>query len=140
MRTARLFGHFAGQNPCEAAKCNNYEQCAINRQGIANCECGPECEPVMRPVCARGGTTYTSMCELKRQACLTRSNIEVAYVGTCGSRGPCSEKVGLSYFACATRLAKAVFGRSRFPLPRSPRSKRQQSFENRELLFFCLIL
>lgn len=50
----------------------------------------------MRPVCARGGTTYTSMCELKRQACLIRSNIEVAYVGTCGSKGPCYEKVSLS--------------------------------------------
>ncbi|XP_029165671.1 agrin-like isoform X4 [Nylanderia fulva] len=98
----------SGQNPCEAAKCSFYEQCAINRQGIANCECGPECEPVMRPVCARGGTTYTSMCELKRQACLTRSNIEVAYVGTCGSRGPCSEKVCQWGAICAENSGNAV--------------------------------
>ncbi|XP_025268706.1 agrin isoform X5 [Camponotus floridanus] len=97
-----------GQNPCEAAKCSFYEQCAINRQGIANCECGPECEPVMRPVCARGGTTYTSMCELKRQACLTRSNIDVAYVGTCGSRGPCSEKVCQWGAICAENGGNAV--------------------------------
>lgn len=83
----------AGINPCDEAKCGPYEQCVINRQGIASCECGAECEPVMRPVCARGGKTYTSLCELKRQACLTRTNIEVAYTGTCGSRGPCSEKV-----------------------------------------------
>lgn len=83
----------AGINPCDEAKCGPYEQCVINRQGIASCECGVECEPVMRPVCARGGKTYTSLCELKRQACLTRTNIEVAYTGTCGSRGPCSEKV-----------------------------------------------
>ncbi|XP_070168746.1 agrin isoform X2 [Polyergus mexicanus] len=98
----------SGQNPCEAAKCSFYEQCAINRQGIANCECGPECEPVMRPVCARGGTTYTSMCELKRQACLTRSNIEVAYVGTCGSRGPCSEKVCQWGAICAENGGNAM--------------------------------
>lgn len=84
----------SGINPCDEAKCGSYEQCAINRYGIASCECGPDCEPIMRPVCARGGTTYTSMCELKKQACSTRSNIEVAYTGNCGSRGPCSEKVG----------------------------------------------
>lgn len=80
-------------NPCDEAKCSSHQQCAIDRYGIASCECGPECEPVMRPVCARGGTTYTSMCELKRQGCTTRSTIEIAYAGTCGSRGPCSEKV-----------------------------------------------
>lgn len=83
----------AGINPCDEAKCGPYEQCVINRQGIASCECGPECEEVMRPVCARGGKTYMSLCELKRQACLTKTNIEVAYTGTCGSRGPCTEKV-----------------------------------------------
>lgn len=94
----------AGINPCDEAKCGPYEQCVINRQGIASCECGAECEPVMRPVCARGGKTYTSLCELKRQACLTRSNIEVAYTGTCGSRGPCSEKV--SQAKCREKGAK----------------------------------
>ncbi|XP_066597691.1 agrin-like isoform X2 [Prorops nasuta] len=83
----------SGVNPCDEANCGPYEQCAINKQGIASCECGSECEPVMRPVCARGGTTYTSLCELKRQSCLTKTAIEVAYTGTCGSRGPCSEKV-----------------------------------------------
>ncbi|XP_031777264.1 uncharacterized protein LOC100678116 isoform X3 [Nasonia vitripennis] len=83
----------SGTNPCEGAKCGPQEQCAIDRYGIAKCECGPECEPVMRPVCARGGTTYPSLCELKRQACSTRSNIGLAYVGTCGSKGPCSEKI-----------------------------------------------
>jgi len=96
----------------------------INRQGIASCECGPECEPVMRPVCARGGTTYMSMCELKRQACLIRSNIEVAYTGTCGSRGPCSEKVSLirtiRSVSCTgdARAERKSHGTcSRFPLP-----------------------
>ncbi|XP_034935622.1 agrin-like isoform X2 [Chelonus insularis] len=83
----------SGTNPCNGARCSELEQCAIDRYGIANCECGPECEPIMKPVCARGGTTYRSLCELKRQACLTKSNIEVAYTGICGSQGPCSEKI-----------------------------------------------
>ncbi|XP_011499741.1 PREDICTED: agrin-like [Ceratosolen solmsi marchali] len=83
----------SGVNPCDGAKCGSQEQCAIDRYGIAKCECGPECETVMRPVCARGGTTYVSLCELKRQACLARTTVEVAYTGACGSKGPCSEKI-----------------------------------------------
>ncbi|KOX73004.1 Agrin [Melipona quadrifasciata] len=98
----------SGINPCDEAKCGPYEQCVINRQGIASCECGPECEPVMRPVCARGGKTYTSLCELKRQACLTKTNIEVAYTGTCGSRGPCSEKICQWGAICAETGGTAI--------------------------------
>lgn len=86
-----------GTNPCDGAQCSSVQQCAIDRYGIAKCECGPECEPVMRPVCARGGTTYNSLCELKRQACMTKTSIELAYTGNCGSRGPCSEKVCLLF-------------------------------------------
>nr|XP_033325096.1 agrin-like isoform X2 [Megalopta genalis] len=98
----------SGINPCDEAKCSPYEQCVINRQGIASCECGPECEPVMRPVCARGGKTYTSLCELKRQACLTKTSIEVAYTGTCGSRGPCSEKICQWGAICAETGSTAI--------------------------------
>lgn len=82
-----------GINPCDGAQCGSYQQCAIDRYGIARCECGPECQPVMRPVCARGGSTYTSFCEMKRQACMSKTSIDLAYTGACGSRGPCSEKV-----------------------------------------------
>ncbi|XP_014210808.1 agrin-like [Copidosoma floridanum] len=83
----------SGVNPCDGANCGPQEQCAIDRFGIAKCECGPTCEPIMKPICAKGGTTYMSMCELRRQACLAKVSIEVAYVGTCGSKGPCSEKI-----------------------------------------------
>lgn len=136
MKIARIFD-FAGHNPCEAAKCDFYEQCAINRQGIATCECGPECEPVMRPVCARGGTTYTSMCELKRQACLTRSNIEVAYVGICGSRGPCSEKVSLSIDHVNVSHAENVRGRE--PWPKHVRGFRFTLREGDYLVAVCAL-
>ncbi|XP_017763694.1 PREDICTED: agrin-like [Eufriesea mexicana] len=98
----------SGINPCDEAKCGPYEQCVINRQGIASCECGPECEEVMRPVCARGGKTYMSLCELKRQACLTKTNIEVAYTGTCGSMGPCTEKICQWGAICAETNGTAI--------------------------------
>ncbi|XP_051154479.1 agrin-like isoform X3 [Leptopilina boulardi] len=80
-------------NPCDGAHCASYEQCVINKVGYATCECGPKCEPVMRPVCAKGGRTYPSLCELKQQACLTKSNIDLAYTGNCGSKSPCLSKV-----------------------------------------------
>ncbi|XP_043286401.1 agrin-like isoform X3 [Venturia canescens] len=83
----------SGTNPCDRAQCSTVQQCAIDRYGIAKCECGSECEPVMRPVCAKGGKTYPSLCDLKRQACSMNTTIEVAYTGNCGSRGPCSEKI-----------------------------------------------
>ncbi|KAJ8688469.1 hypothetical protein QAD02_024264 [Eretmocerus hayati] len=83
----------SGTNPCDNAKCGAQEQCLIDRYGIAKCACGPECEQVMRPICAKSGTTYASMCELKRQACLARTPIEPAYIGSCSANGPCIEKV-----------------------------------------------
>ncbi|XP_063988632.1 agrin-like isoform X5 [Diachasmimorpha longicaudata] len=83
----------SGKNPCDDAHCSEFEECAIDRYGITKCECGPECEAVFVAVCGADGTTYKSQCELKRQACLTKSNIEVAYIGNCGSRGPCTEKI-----------------------------------------------
>lgn len=60
------------------------EECSINKFGIARCECGPDCEPVMRPVCAVDGRTFSSECELKRAACHAKMPIEVAHPGVCG--------------------------------------------------------
>ncbi|XP_053970989.1 agrin-like isoform X3 [Hylaeus volcanicus] len=108
LRTVYTGACNSGTNPCDEAKCSPFEQCVINRQGIASCECGPECEPVMKPVCARGGKTYTSLCELKRQACLTKTNIEVAYTGTCGTRGPCSAEVCKWGAICAETNGTAI--------------------------------
>ncbi|XP_023288194.1 agrin [Orussus abietinus] len=98
----------SGTNPCDGAQCEPLQQCAIDKYGIARCECGPVCEPIMRPVCARGGTTYTSLCEMKRQACLMKSSVELAYTGACGSRGPCSEKICQWGAVCAETGGTAV--------------------------------
>ncbi|XP_044018032.1 agrin-like isoform X3 [Aphidius gifuensis] len=98
----------SGKNPCDDAKCSQVQQCAIDRYGITRCECGPECETIMKPVCARGGTTYKSLCELKRQACLSEMNIDVAYTGTCGSRGPCSDKICQWGAICAEHSGTAI--------------------------------
>ncbi|CAG9828275.1 unnamed protein product [Diabrotica balteata] len=81
----------SGINPCISVHCVAGEECIINKFGIAHCQCADTCEPVMRPVCSRDGRTFPSECELKRTACLTRTNMKVAYTGICGENGPCSE-------------------------------------------------
>ncbi|XP_066155435.1 agrin-like isoform X4 [Euwallacea fornicatus] len=81
----------SGINPCTSARCTAGQECSINKFGIAECVCPPECEPTMRPVCSKDGRTFPSECELKRAACLSRTTIEIAYTGVCGEKGPCSE-------------------------------------------------
>ncbi|XP_057656608.1 agrin-like isoform X3 [Diorhabda carinulata] len=101
----------SGINPCMSVRCNQGEECIINKFGIAHCECPDRCEPIMRPVCSKDGRTYTSECELRKAACVTQANIEIAYTGICGKNGPCSEhecqfggtcveKVGTAHCEC----------------------------------------
>ncbi|KAK3918799.1 Agrin [Frankliniella fusca] len=84
----------AGENPCAgllaASACAHGQVCHVGRDGVARCECPPECELVVRPVCGSDGRTYDSACHLTRQACLARANVTVAYTGPCGVDGPCS--------------------------------------------------
>ncbi|XP_030748435.1 agrin-like isoform X2 [Sitophilus oryzae] len=81
----------SGINPCMTARCTSGQECSINKYGIAECVCPPECEPTMRPVCSKDGRTFPSECELKRTSCLARTTIEIAYTGLCGEKGPCSD-------------------------------------------------
>ncbi|XP_076261775.1 agrin-like isoform X1 [Rhynchophorus ferrugineus] len=80
----------SGINPCMNARCTADQECSINKFGIAECVCPPECEPIMRPICSKDGRTFPSECELKRTACLSRTTIDIAYAGVCGENGPCS--------------------------------------------------
>ncbi|CAG2067190.1 unnamed protein product, partial [Timema podura] len=75
----------SGVNPCVSVHCQSGQECAITKYGIAQCECPPECEPVMRPVCGKDGRTYDSSCELRRVSCLNKKTVEVAYTGSCAT-------------------------------------------------------
>jgi coxsackievirus/adenovirus receptor len=77
-------------NPCASVHCEPGEECDINKFGIARCECPPQCEPVMRPVCAQDGRTYESLCELRRASCEQKKLIEVKYTGACGKSYHCA--------------------------------------------------
>ncbi|CAG9816696.1 unnamed protein product [Phaedon cochleariae] len=97
----------SGINPCTSVRCTPDEECAINKFGIAHCECPPTCEPVMRPVCSKEGRTYPSECEMKRAACSARTRIEIAYAGVCGERGPCSDHECQFGAVCVARTGTA---------------------------------
>ncbi|XP_065165794.1 agrin-like isoform X2 [Atheta coriaria] len=85
----------SGVNPCASVNCSSLEECAINKFGIAVCECPPRCEPVVRPVCAEDGRTHASECEAKRAACLAHSTISngmaIVHSGVCGTSSPCAQ-------------------------------------------------
>lgn len=65
-----------------SVRCSQGEECIINKFGIAHCQCPESCEPIMRPVCSKDGSTFTSECELRRAGCLTKMGIEIAYTGS----------------------------------------------------------
>ncbi|BET00155.1 Kazal-type serine protease inhibitor domain [Nesidiocoris tenuis] len=82
----------SGVNPCSGMECEHGSYCLVDKEGRANCECPPPCEEVMRPVCGTDGVTYDSACHLKRQMCLDRGTVKLAYTGVCGADGPCTHK------------------------------------------------
>ncbi|XP_076059065.1 agrin-like isoform X2 [Oratosquilla oratoria] len=77
------------ENPCSAVRCSGGKQCAINQYGVAMCECPQWCQPVVIPVCGTDGITYNSLCHLEKEVCTRQLSVSLAYVGMCGSRGPC---------------------------------------------------
>ncbi|XP_044765426.1 agrin-like isoform X2 [Coccinella septempunctata] len=97
----------SGINPCASVICSFGEECTINKFGIAHCECPQNCEPVMRPVCSKGGRTFPSECEMHRYACSSRTPIEIAYRGVCGEKGPCSEHLCQYGSTCVEKSGQA---------------------------------
>ncbi|KAJ8736298.1 hypothetical protein PYW08_006954 [Mythimna loreyi] len=80
----------SAQHPCESVKCGTREHCSLDARGVAECGCGPPCEPAVRPVCGSDGRTYDSRCHLDRASCLDNRDVRVAYTGPCGVENPCA--------------------------------------------------
>uniref|UniRef100_A0A182IUF3 Follistatin n=1 Tax=Anopheles atroparvus TaxID=41427 RepID=A0A182IUF3_ANOAO len=76
------------QTSCKFVKCPDGQRCIEDQNASPHCvTCGgAECRSDRSPksvVCGTDGITYPSICELKRQACLTGRAIPLAYRGRC---------------------------------------------------------
>ncbi|GBM40563.1 hypothetical protein AVEN_220675-1 [Araneus ventricosus] len=74
----------SGANPCDNLQCSPYQNCDIDIHGIATCQCDDACEPAVRLVCGSDEQTYLNECEMRRQGCLQKKSIKLAYRGECG--------------------------------------------------------
>ncbi|XP_054715536.1 agrin-like [Uloborus diversus] len=97
---------FAGANPCDNLQCGSFQECDIDRNGKATCQCDDNCELVVRPVCGSDGDTYDNLCEMKRRGCVLKKSIKLAYSGECGESGLCHQ-YHCSYGAICT--VKGIF-------------------------------
>ncbi|KAK2717589.1 hypothetical protein QYM36_006385, partial [Artemia franciscana] len=70
-------------NPCLNSPCRQQEDCSLNPAGIPVCSCPSPCDPVFKPVCGSDGRTYENECEVRRNSCLSKKNIDVAYYDGC---------------------------------------------------------
>uniref|UniRef100_A0A182PCE5 Kazal-like domain-containing protein n=1 Tax=Anopheles epiroticus TaxID=199890 RepID=A0A182PCE5_9DIPT len=76
------------QTSCKFVQCPDGKRCIEDQNATPHCvSCGvAECRADRSPksvVCGTDGITYPSVCELKRQACLSGRAIPVAYRGRC---------------------------------------------------------
>ncbi|XP_071744325.1 agrin isoform X3 [Lepeophtheirus salmonis] len=81
-----------GVNPCKLLNCDWGQECEISKQGITNCVCPQQCEPIIRPICGSDRITYENLCSLRKSACEKRKIISPIHYGICGSNGPCSKR------------------------------------------------
>ena len=70
-------------DPCEDMTCSFNAICVVNSNYKASCRC-PKCPPTTRHVCGGNGETYVNECELRKQSCRTKTNIEILHEGKCG--------------------------------------------------------
>jgi hypothetical protein len=73
-----------GVHPCSKAGCEPDEECQVDEKGMPQCQCKGPCPPIHRPVCGSDQLTYSSNCELEREACLQKRSIKLLYEGVCG--------------------------------------------------------
>ena len=79
------FSFFLGLNQCKLLSCSHGQDCEIDKQGITNCVCSHNCQPIVRPVCATNGRTYDNLCEMEKNGCQDREELSAKYFGICGN-------------------------------------------------------
>ncbi|XP_050074001.1 uncharacterized protein LOC126561736 [Anopheles maculipalpis] len=120
------------QTSCKFVQCPDGKRCIEDQNAAPHCvSCGgAECRAERSPksvVCGTDGNTYPSICELKRQACLTGRAIPVAYRGRCVEAATCETIKCKDRQHCLTDL-KTHKPRCVSCSYKCPRMKRQQGY------------
>ncbi|XP_049299324.1 uncharacterized protein LOC125772044 [Anopheles funestus] len=120
------------QTSCKFVQCPDGKRCIEDQNATPHCvSCGgTECRVDRSPksvVCGTDGITYPSICELKRQACLTGRAIPVAYRGRCIEAATCETIKCKDRQHCLTDL-KTHKPRCVSCSYKCPRTKRQQGY------------
>ncbi|XP_061623301.1 agrin isoform X4 [Phyllopteryx taeniolatus] len=92
------------------------EECRFNavcvvEQLNARCSCDPiECDGTYKPVCGKGGRTYTNDCVRRKAECLGKTLIPVKHAGPCDlhTPSPCLDKVCHHGAVCVVRNDEPV--------------------------------
>ncbi|KAK8742072.1 hypothetical protein OTU49_002092 [Cherax quadricarinatus] len=74
------------EEPCELQFCEWGGECVTDENGVASCACPTTCPPpssTTSPVCGTDGSTYNTICELRRHACSRKHNIRIRHSGAC---------------------------------------------------------
>ncbi|KAG8193219.1 hypothetical protein JTE90_005566 [Oedothorax gibbosus] len=85
-------------NPCDLIKCGPGQECDVDRFAPAR----------MRPLCGSNGRTFDNECELKRQSCLLRQELNSVHEGECGEHRPCHTHHCSYGAACVVRAGLPV--------------------------------
>ncbi|XP_043244831.1 agrin-like, partial [Amphibalanus amphitrite] len=90
-------GKCKSPDPCRDVRCPFGGRCVPS--GLTfSCRCPTDCPSFGgKPVCGSDGVTYDSLCELKRQVCIQRTNVTVKFNGQCD---PCASVSCPKYQVC----------------------------------------
>uniref|UniRef100_A0A8D8HRJ8 Follistatin n=2 Tax=Culex pipiens TaxID=7175 RepID=A0A8D8HRJ8_CULPI len=120
------------QTSCRFVQCADGKHCVEDQNATPHCvTCVRDCptvDPWVSPkslICGTDGTTYRSVCELKRKACLTGRAIPVAYRGRCIEAATCETIKCKDRQHCLTDLSTHK-PRCVSCSYKCPRAKRQQ--------------
>jgi hypothetical protein len=68
--------------PCDINFCPFHGHCIV-KEDKAYCECVSSCPVVDELVCGTDGSTYSSLCHLKKASCEERRRVNQAHLGEC---------------------------------------------------------